>query len=140
MKRQQRRSAREDLKKSALHYVAELKQLRSGGKQQEARDDSGDSDHGEEIIFGKVTGRKQDWNEMMKRVKIHVKDAKSAKKMDICVICMGNFTRSFATKLDRCGHIFHCGCIQGWWKSRHKKKLPTTCPVCRQRFCANNVL
>lgn len=43
---------------------------------------------------------------------------------DKCTICLGN-TSGKVCRVLKCGHIFHCECIDEWFLKK------TTCPVCR---------
>jgi hypothetical protein len=51
-------------------------------------------------------------------------------KIAECVICFEDFQRGVPIrKLPMCGHIFHSGCIDGWFKAKLSQPVHK-CPLC----------
>lgn len=44
-----------------------------------------------------------------------------------CVICTDEFENSDTVKALKCGHVYHCSCLEKWLCER-----ADTCPICRQ--------
>ncbi|XAR74015.1 hypothetical protein NMG60_11008166 [Bertholletia excelsa] len=49
---------------------------------------------------------------------------------ETCSICLAEYQKEDrVSKLPKCGHVFHNGCIQDWMDRDH-----LTCPLCRSSF------